>query len=430
MLKSFLMMTPPIKKISNKPTFYQINLPEKTEKIYLDINLKTGYADEDEKMFGVGHLIEHYLMCLLFEKKDGKNLSTNAQVGLGSTNYSLISTNKKILKEIKTFLDSVLKPNFNEAGLFNREKKVIENELRTKLNFNHRKVFDLILKKRFENKCYYSRDFSEQIKNIRNKKITHIQEYYNQFFNNQNIVFTLSGYKLDKKMVEKIFDIVKDYKISSENRTKTKQQICNYSKFCVVKSSKIQLNNDVLLVVSFPLFKNTEIDQKEKIIINMIEKFLSYSDLSFAKKIRNIGIYSSDFDWFSWKEAGLVIFSITVPEQKLYNFIEIFNNSICELKNGLIDQKELNYAKKKAIQNTKNAFKNNINRLNWITHDLLTLGKVVLPKEDVRDIKNIDRKSIANIIKKLFVLEKANIIFVGKKLENIKTEEIKKAFKF
>ena len=187
MLKSFLMITTPVKKMSSKPFFYQINLPEKTEKIYLNINLKTGYVDENEKIFGIGHLLEHYLTYLLFEKKDGKNLSTNAQIGFDSTNYSLISTNKKFLKETKIFLDSILKPDFNNIELFNREKKVIENELKTKSNLNYRKIFDLILKERFLNKCHYSRSFSEQIKNTQNKKITHIQEYHSQFFNNQNM---------------------------------------------------------------------------------------------------------------------------------------------------------------------------------------------------------------------------------------------------
>lgn len=419
-----------VKKIGNKPLFYQINLPEKTEKIYLDINLKTGYIDENEKIFGTGHLLEHYLTYLLFETKDEKNLSTNAQIGFDFTNYSLISTNKKIIEETKKFLDSILKPNFNNIELLNREKKVIENELKTKSNSNYQKIFDLILKKRFLDKCHYSRNFSEQIKNIQNKKITHLQEYHNQFFNNQNIIFTLSGYKLNKKIAKKVFDIVKDYKIPFKNRGEENRPMCGCSGFSIVKNSKIQLTNNVLLIISFPLSKNIEIKPKEKIIINMIEKIFSHSDLLFAKKIRDIGIYSSDFDWFSWKEVGLVIFSITVPKQKLYNFIEIFNNSMYELKKGFIDQKELNYIKKKAIQNTKNAFKNNTSRLSWITHDLLTLGKVVLPKEDVRNIKTINKKSIADITKKIFVLEKVNIILVGEKLENIETKKIKEAFNF
>ena len=51
-----------IKEISLKDNLYFIKLPNKTDKVYLDILVKSGYVEETDKEFGMGHLLEHYLI--------------------------------------------------------------------------------------------------------------------------------------------------------------------------------------------------------------------------------------------------------------------------------------------------------------------------------------------------------------------------------
>ena len=155
-----------IKKISSANNFYYIKLPRRTSKVYLDINLKSGYAEENDKEFGVGHLLEHYLIGLL-RLKGGKYIKIAGSIGQESTIYSLDSSVSKIIDEAQVFINAILKPEFSDKQLFQLEKEALINELYIKLNSSSVVIKEAILVQRVNKKCRYARNTNAQIKNIR-----------------------------------------------------------------------------------------------------------------------------------------------------------------------------------------------------------------------------------------------------------------------
>jgi len=138
------------RRILSNPAFYYIPLPQKSRDIFLEVNLKTGYAEENDCEFGLGHLLEHYIIGELLKKCKKGSIKTNATISKNTTNYYLKSTKSKLLKESKIFLESVLNPNFSDDILFRQEKESIINELNSKLNSIYERGIDFVFSERFE----------------------------------------------------------------------------------------------------------------------------------------------------------------------------------------------------------------------------------------------------------------------------------------
>ncbi|MEW5908158.1 MAG: insulinase family protein [Patescibacteria group bacterium] len=418
-----------IQKISSGPDFYYIPFPQKTNDVYLEINLKTGSIHGNNKELGIGHLLEHYLVGQLRRNKMTQNLETNGAVLKEQTNYYLKSSKNKILRESKYFLDGILNPDFSDKKIFFSEKVSLLNELNAKINSIEEQGNRIIFKARFDKDYSYSRTKLDELKNLKNKTIKDIKNYYKKFFIKSNLVITLSGYKLNKKIIKKVDNMIKTYAISKKKEG-FKLQSCRYSGFKIIKNKNNFIKKDTLVLLTFPSHDSYEVKPWQRLGIDAVCKILSGSQYGLLNDLREIGIYNLTYERLTWRRCGLIIFASFVPQNKIGLLLELFVKKIKEIKIGEISKEKLRKIlidDKKAVKET---FMDSIERLDWLTYDLINYGKIIPLKEDIKNINKIDDKFIKNLSNKILRRNKLNIIFLGKNLRNINIAEIKRILKF
>jgi predicted Zn-dependent peptidase len=417
-----------IKIISASDNFYYIKLPQKTSKVYLDINLRSGYAEENDKEFGMGHLLEHYLIGALRELRGSNHIKISGSIGQESMIYSLDSSASKIRDEAEVFIKSILKPEFLNKQLFQLEKEALINELYIKLDSSYIVMKETVLAQRVNKKCRYARNTNDQIKNIRKFNLEDLEKYHRKFFVRKNIIITISGYQLKPQIVQKIYSFVKEYKLSTKpvGHSSTK---CLYSKFgikIIKKDIREGLNTAIL---TFPAYDN-KIKPAQRIILDILGCLLSGSPDGLLKQLRQLGIYGLNYRKIAWRNMGMMFFYTSLTNQKLLLFLILMNKAIKELKNKEIPKAKLKIFLNQIKQSEKKAFNSNIDRLNWINYDLVHYGKVIPIEEDLKIIDEITTKTLKTTAKNILKKDKANIIIIGKNIKRIEKDKIRRILDF
>ncbi|MGE4555025.1 MAG: M16 family metallopeptidase [Candidatus Paceibacterota bacterium] len=416
-----------IKKISSANNFYYIKLPRRTSKVYLDINLKSGYAEENDKEFGVGHLLEHYLIGLL-RLKGGKYIKIAGSIGQESTIYSLDSSVSKIIDEAQVFINAILKPEFSDKQLFQLEKEALINELYIKLNSSSVVIKEAILVQRVNKKCRYARNTNTQIKNIRKIKLEDLKRYHHKFFVRENIVITIGGYQLKPQIIQKTFSFIKECKLSTK-RADYSSPKCSYSKFKIKTIKKDIRKGLSTVVLTFPAYDN-KINPAQRIILDVLGWLLSDSPDGLLNQLRQLGIYSSNYGKIVWRNMGMIYFFSSITNQKLLPFLGLMNETIKELKNKEIPKTKLKIFLNQIKQSEKKAFNNNLDRLDWINYDLVHYGRVFSIKEDLKIIEEITTKTLKTTARNILRKNKANIIIIGKNIKGIDKNKITRILNF
>ncbi|MFH1461357.1 MAG: hypothetical protein ABIF12_00200 [bacterium] len=417
------------KKISSNPDFYYFPFSKKTKDIFLEINLKTGSAQETAQEAGLGHLLEHYLIGSLSKNKKSETLEYDGEVFKEQTNYCLKSSKKKILIDSDYFFNAILNPDFSNKKTFISEKDSVLNELSGKINSSDEQGYKIIFKERFLNDCQYARIKTEEYKNIKDKKIKDIEDYYKKYFIKSNILITLSGYNLDKKIINEISKSIKKYNISS-GKIKFEQQNCQVSRFKIVSVKNNIIKKDIAVLLTFSFLGSKKLKPWQKIAQDAVCEMLSSSRMGIFDDLRNAGIYKLDYENFIWKNNGIIIFATILPKNKIKAFLNIFVKKIKEIKSGLILSKNLKKILSKYKNTAKKSFNDNSQRLDWLTYDIITYGKIIPIEEDLKNLKKINIVFIKNLANNLFAKNKLNLILIGKNLKNINKKEIDKILKF
>ena len=126
----------------------------------------------------------------------------------------------------------------------------------------------------------------------------------------------------------------------------------------------------------------------------------------------------------------MIYFYSFIPDEKILPLLELFNQAIKELKNKEISKKKLDELKKQVKESDKNAFEDNLDRINWINYDLIYYGKVTPIKEDLKIIDKITTQSLKAEANNIFKKEKVNVIIIGKNTNKVQKDKIKKLLDF
>ena len=405
-------MKKPYKKINDN--FYIVNFPNKTDEVYFDIYLKSGYSDESEKEFGIGHLLEHYLIESVLNSK--KIEFTNGSIGNDFTNYYLKSKQNRFLKEAEPFLDFVLNPKFEDKNLLEKEKEVIKNEINSKKSAKT-DALNFFLQVNFGKNFTSSRDKKNQILNIKKIKLDDLKKYHGNIFNNENIFFVLSGYNLNKEIQNKTLKLIKNFNLSKSK--KIKKQEFSLLKVGVVKSSKHYWNDELMINFCFDVPSKMRNDQKVLKTLVFLRDYMENQIFDFPRKMRDSGIYSVSFDRLIGKKAGMIAVSVEGDKDRIALFKNNFENFLETLKNEGISKSVLSKLKKMEKERLQKSFSDNMKRLNWIVNDILNYNKVFVLSEDIKEINKIDPEYMKKISRNIFKTDKMNIVIFGKKAREV-----------
>lgn len=417
-----------IKKISSEGNFYYILLPKKTSAVYIDINLKSGYVNESNKEYGIAHLLEHYIIGSL--KKLDNFIEVGGSIGKEDMNYFLKPNKSRIINDAQIFIKSILKSQFLDETLFQKEKETVINELLVKMNSPTIFLEEIILKERIADKrCRYIRDIETMIKNIKRVSLRDLQKYYRKFFVKKNLIITISGYQLDSEVIKKINYFISECKLPEGINREIPTQ-CIYSRFKITKLKKDIGKGIINIVLTFPLFNPQKIRTLQRIKLNILSYLLSTSSDSFLNHLREVGIYTLTSEKILLKGLGIIYFSTSLRKKKLLPFLKAINRVIKELKSKETPKKKLKILLNQIKQSEKRAFNNNLERREWVNFDLLRYGKLVTLKEDLEIIDKITPQSIKLMAQEIFQRDLVNIIIIGEEVQRISESKIIKLLDF
>lgn len=417
-----------IKKVSSKNNFYYILLPKRTSLVYIDINLKSGYVNENNKEYGIAHLLEHYLIGNI--KKLDNFIEVGGSIWKEDMNYFLKSNKSRIINDAQIFIKSILKSQFLDENLFQREKEAVINELYVKMNKPDIFLEEIMLKERVKDKkCRYIRDIEKMIKNIKRVSLKDLRKYYQKFFVKKNLVITISGFQLDSNIIKKINYFISECNLPKGINKNAPPQ-CVYSEFRIKKLKKDIGKGIIAIILSFPIFNPQKIETSQRIKLNILSYLLSNSSDSFLNHLREEGIYNLSTEKILLRGLGIIYFSTRLKKQKFLSFLRVINRAIKELKSNEISKKKLNILLNQIKQSEKRAFNNNLERREWVNFDLLHYGKLVTLKEDLETIDRITPQSIKLMAQEIFKRDLVNIIIVGKEAQRKGIREIRKYLDF
>jgi len=413
-------------QISSEPKIYFVNLPQKTDEVYFEIILKTGHANETDEEYGVGHLLEHYLIDELENSKKVENGRLNAHVRFENTKYILNSKREGILSEAESFAKYIFAPGFENIDTFTKAKKVVENEKINKNATNYQECYEIVMQERFGDFCGYARKTKTEIDNLPSKTIIDIKNYHEKYYTLSNVLFVIYANNLNSRTKESILDLIKHFTFNKGQEAKDINK-CNYSQFKIIKNNEVSTPNEIYAAISFPSLSSENKTAPRIIVDSLFETFTDNNE-NFFKNIRSAGIYKIDSDKIFLKKFGLVSFAVYSNNQQAIDFLEAFKNHVPKIKARGVEKKILAQEKEKAIKNSKNAFKNNYDFMDWVTYDLLNYGEVITPEDDKKAIELITNEDVKEMANKIFDFSKANIILIGKKVDEIDESKIKEIF--
>jgi predicted Zn-dependent peptidase len=397
--------------------FYIVDFPNKTKEVYFDIYSKSGYFDESEKEFGIGHLLEHYLIESIPNKE--KLEFVNGSINSDFMNYYVKSDTKNAVRDIEILLKGILLPKFDNENLLKREKGVIENEILSKKDIKI-DAFNFLLKQNFGDNFLYARDKKNQIANTKNVKLSDLKNHYEKVFNTKNVFFVLSGYELDKNTEKKISDLVNGHKLSKHNKGVVKVKISEFQKNKLIKNSKYYWNNELVFNLCFNLPIKIRKSHKDLKTLTMIRDYLEDQKFYFAKEMREIGVYSVSLDRMMWKNSGIIVLSAEIDREKIPMLKRGILNFLNNLEKDGISKSDILKLRKMQKDRLEKSFADNMKRLNWISNDLLFHTGITLLKDDLIELKEIDSNYIKKFSKQIFDIKKSNIVIFGKGSDKIK----------
>ena len=405
-----------IDKINNIPIIF---IPFESNTTSISVTFKCGYFEEDNKVKGITHFLEHLIAtnmreCKLMKKlqKEGKYLNCNAYTNNFNTTYYITCQPSFFLDVIELMVDNVFNFDINLDN-YDRERKSVIFEMLKKRSDPKDKSYIETLKSFYVNKSLV-RDPSVHINNIYNLTPTVITNFYNKFYKSNNCVILVSG-KFVKNIVLKrlkSLNIVSGSPLNIDRNIIIKNNKNYQYSFIYDKNSSL-----VKLIYNFRIF-NSESNKKYyvKMISTILDDIGSESILFKNFRIKLSITYSPYSTIETNKYFG--IFSINISTVK--KNIEIVNSEINQilysLKNEFLSKYLINLGISRIRYNLLN-LKNNLDSRNYISYGDKYINKMKIENPfEIYDrvYKKITPKNLLDISNEIFKLNNLHIICIHK----------------
>lgn len=381
------------------------------ETVSIGVFVKTGSRNEDIKINGISHFLEH----MAFKgtaKRNAKQIAEEFE-GIGGYINAYTSREKtvyyvKVLKEYAEFavefLADILQNSIFDSQEIKKESQVILQELAMTIDTPDDIIFDYFQETAFPNQSLGCSILGIE-KNIKKFSRTDFFNYIDKNYSYKNIVVSASGnIKQDdlNKWVKKYF--TKLSKNSPEPIEKSK-----YVGGFFKKEKKLEQINYLL---GFEGVSNHDKKYYEAQILSMILGGGMSSRL-FQEIRENNGLAYSIYAFNScFSDSGIFgIYGGTTPNkcEKMINSISEQIKKICDK----IDDDELQRVKTQFCASLKMAKESTSSRMQRLGSDVLLFNKVYSDEDVIEKFKHISKKDIINIAQQIFS-SKPTTAMIGK----------------
>ena len=345
-----------------------VNIP-KSDLIYIQSYVNTGFLFETEKNSGINHLLEHVLVnswdqckkypCL--EVLSNKGIQCNAHTGLTNVNYHITTTKDYINEMLEYIITITTKAKITKKNISIEVNPVI-NELKQYASEPSSKLIDVIQKEMFCSEGgKYADDWELQIKNLKHLNETALKKYYEEHYIPEKTSFIICGNINKTNVLSVVEELLPDTKCNSSITI-------NYNKcFNIFKDNKYLFDKNHDRKNALCVFKYCVPSFGDKILLNFSLSCLRHElfhQLRYKKKL----VYYLSCNTYT-SHCGYII---NISYETGINKIKISHDSILstieKYKNNFFSNKVISSRKKHQIINFE---KQNINNPEYIANHYL-----------------------------------------------------------
>lgn len=398
-----------IEKICDNPETYLVYIPKDAEKVGVDVYCRSGISIEQKEVFGVGHLLEHYISEIITRDHQG-DFYSNGRINHEMMNLYVRLDRDRKKELIEKFFDKVFKVEFNDQEILNYEKLAIQNELNTDSHNLVRRIERKVETGRFQDECFCIKSFEDSIEPTGRMTLKNVEDHYRQIFNRQNVKIFISVYSPAAWFKSYLKELLPKYKLPEGKRTEFPD--CVYSD----RHIKRMPNSDIAgsyAYLTYPALRSAD-DPKDKIVMRMILDLLTGREDGYSvnKWARKQGIYAINSYWVRMEKIGFIVFNSYIPKEKNATVLNIINQSIKKVCTQPITQDYL----KKEIRDLTNVYRRewrSNDRTNWVIDETLDAGQYRELEYYLDLLESITPEDIMNLANEIFDHEKMNLYIYG-----------------
>lgn len=366
-----------------------------------------GIKDEDEKLAGISHLIEH-LICQ--DKSLNKKLEP---LGTGICGYIYKETTRYFLRVLKDdfrntfdiFIKSLLefKPNQNDIK---KEKKIILEEITSRRN-DYFIAVDNFLERTIYPSSYMGKETTGNPVSL--KKITKkdIEGYYQKYYNPRNLTICLVG-GIDPNIKRKVIQVIQKYQNRTKLDSEKKKEI---SRIGAPQKNIFVKKNKSRLIEAAVGFKGFNIFDEKKYLLRLLSIILTgaYNSRLFKKIREKEGlVYYLESFCVEYIKSGYLEIKFKTTKNNLQKALTIIGKEIEKMKEKGIIEKELTQAKKTFKCDTILRLENPLTLSEHLAEEMASIGRNIdTEKELFKIIDKIKSNDILEIVPRIF--NKGNI---------------------
>ena len=405
------------KKLKLKSGVRIITAPLKgTNTVTVLVMVNTGSKNENAKNRGISHFLEHMFFKGTEKRPTTLDISKeldkiggayNAFTGKEYTGFWAKTDKKHCDIALDVILDMLLNSKFSEREI-KRERGTILEELNMYLDSPSMHVPDL-----FENLLYKNQPLGYN--EIGNKKtITSVKrkdfiDYYEKYYNSNNIIVTVAGNFNEKEVRNKI---KKYFKTTNKNKSKT--QTKTYDKQdkpeIFLKYKKTDQTHLCLGVRGY----NTE--HKDKYVLSILSVVLGgnmSSRLFISVRERNGLAYYIHTSTTDYKDVGYFTAQSGVNNKKCLEAITIILDEFKKVKEEKISAEEIKRAKDYIKGQTNIALESSDAVASFVANQEINTGKILTPREKFAKIDKVTADDLQRVANDIFVDNKLNLALIG-----------------
>lgn len=384
-----------------------IDLPKKTDKIYVSVVFAFGLHNESKKTYGLTHLLEHFIVDII--DKETSPIYVNASVGNTYTKFDFDFTKGKAERSLFTVLKIISKPLFNDNELLIKEKARIQNEFYEKYADFKQWLKNEMVRSLIKSPIILKRDYIEQLKNTERATLSSLRLAHRVLYKNSSLVF-ISGYKISNSQKRKLVNMVKQFFGNTlKAQSRFPETIYWKAKSKTISHEAVSpryIHHSII----FPAFSLQDSSVPERIALAFI---CSELKRSFTKSIINMGIYKVDYTYTIAKNYGFVAFFSFIPRKFKNDYQLLLFNDVKKI----FSDKEIKSKLQKYIAGKKDYLKKlwneNESRIDWFIDDFIDFGSVKSLSQVRKEFTKVTSEKLREVSKKIFNQSNASTLTVN-----------------
>lgn len=389
----------------NQIPVHFVPLPDNRDVVYIDFFIKAGRIFEDTKESGLGHLLEHYIHNTVnkqFQNKSGCNAYIDSQWIC----FTFEDRYGEVFENYPNYLSNILKPNFDNNLILEREKKVIKTEFLLNRSNPKNKLVRKIFNLRFEKSPLKNLDRDSTVQ-LDNYTLEDLKTYFYQIINYEKIVI-VGAYDLSQKNIESATTILRKL-LPDSQIIKNQTIVHSYSKQKIKINSK-QKNQLSNLAVTFPGMTTSDSELDIITLQQVLQLMTCSEDIGLNSEIRKLGGYSIEYHNYIFGKTGFISLQTSLPKESVKKAIQKIVDKINFFKNNSITKAILDEVIQKDLNVSLDSFRSNSRFFSLACDKILNGFEPIDYYDYERLLKQINPKSIQEVSRRVFNYSAINII--------------------